>query len=65
MYLGRQPTRGAFIKWRDLYAEAEAELGKLDVHVNVRIPVQRLSVANQQMIEISKALSINVHHRHG
>ena len=59
MYLGRQPTRGAFIKWRDLYAQAEAELEKLDVHVNVRVPVTRLSVANQQMIEISKALSVN------
>ena len=57
MYLGRQPTHPVFIKWPELYARAEAELNKFDVHVDVRVPVRRLSVANQQMIEISKALT--------
>lgn len=58
IYLGRQPSRGGLVRWGELYVRTQAELQKLGVDINVRVPVRRLSVANQQMIEICKALSM-------
>jgi ribose transport system ATP-binding protein len=55
--LGNEPSRGMFIderEARDRAAKAFAELG-IDVPVNVE--ASRLSVAQQQMVEIAKVLS--------
>jgi ribose transport system ATP-binding protein len=55
--LGNEPVRGLFIderESRDRAAKAFAELG-IDVPVNVE--ASRLSVAQQQMVEIAKVLS--------
>ena len=39
--------------------EAEKLLSKLKVSVDVRKPVRELGIAEQQMVEIAKALSLN------
>ncbi len=57
VFLGRAPTRGGIIDWRRLYADAEALSARLGIELDVRAQVDELSVARQQMVEITKALS--------
>lgn len=47
------------IDWNQLYQYANDTLKKLDIHINVRAKLKTLSVAQQQMVEIAKALSLN------
>ncbi len=55
--LGREPVRGARIDWRALHAAAAQPLARLGVDVPLHEEVRRLSVAQQQMVEIAKALA--------
>ena len=58
VFLGREPTtRWGFIDHNRLYRETEAALRRLDLAVSPRTPVRKLGVAQQQMVEIAKALS--------
>ncbi len=57
--LGREPTRGAGIDWTALRTLATAAISQLGVELPLGIEVRRLSVAQQQMVEIAKALSTN------
>jgi ribose transport system ATP-binding protein len=61
IYLGHYP-RGVVpgtVSWRRLFAQTTALLGRLGMTgIPVRAPVAELSVAQQQMVEIAKALSI-------
>jgi rhamnose transport system ATP-binding protein len=60
IFIGRQPTRaGGLVDWRKLYRDAEQLLDSLGVHMNVRTKARSLSVAQQQMVEIARALSVN------
>ena len=43
-----------------MYADAEAILARLDVHLDPRMPASGLPVAAQQAIEIAKAISLDV-----
>jgi rhamnose transport system ATP-binding protein len=54
-----QRGRGATVRWGKLYADAEAVLARMGVSLDVRRSVRGLSLANQQTIEIAKALTIN------
>jgi len=59
IFLGREP-RGAlpgFINFPVMYAEAQKVIDQLGVRLNVRTPVNRLSIAQQQMVEVAKATS--------
>jgi rhamnose transport system ATP-binding protein len=58
-YMGRQPL-GALgrLDWGLMYREVNALLGRLDARFDARTPVRSLSVADQQLVEIAKALSI-------
>ncbi len=61
IFLGREP-RGwlpGTINWRKLYRQAKTELDALGLALNVRTPVRFFSIAQQQMIEVAKALSID------
>ena len=60
IFLGREPRigRSPFIDWKRMYREAEAILKRIRVDLDVRRPVNELSVAQQQMVEIAKALSV-------
>jgi ribose transport system ATP-binding protein len=57
IYLGRYPTRRGFVQYERLYRQAEDFLGLLGTELNPRTLVARLSVAQQQMVEIAKAIS--------
>jgi rhamnose transport system ATP-binding protein len=60
IFLGH-PTSGRFrtIDWGSMQREAVALFGELDVHVDVGAPVRGLPMADQQLIEIAKALSLD------
>jgi ribose transport system ATP-binding protein len=57
--LGREPIRGLAIDWSALRRQAAEALTRLGVDIPLTAEVQRLSVAQQQMVEIAKALSTN------
>jgi ribose transport system ATP-binding protein len=58
IFLGREPQLFAgVIDWGRMYREAAAVLQRLGVSIDVRAPVSRLSMAQQQMVEIAKAIS--------
>jgi ABC-type sugar transport system ATPase subunit len=56
LLFGRYPTKRGVIDWRALYAAAEELLDSLGVRIPVRAQVSSLSIAEQQLIEIAKAL---------
>lgn len=62
IFLGELPmgkVKGV-IAWKELREKARAALSKLDFSLNVELPVNELTVAYQQMVEITKAISKNV-----
>jgi ribose transport system ATP-binding protein len=59
IYLAREPKRGWFIDRKRLHTDAQRCLARLGVDIDPQRPVRGLSVAQQQMVEIAKALSMN------
>jgi len=57
--LGREPVKGMRIDWAAMRATTRALLARLGVELPVDVEVRTLSVAQQQMVEIAKALSVN------
>lgn len=59
VFMGRHPRdRFGRVDWKRMYQEVERLLASLGVRLNVYTPVQGLSVADQQLVEIAKALSL-------
>jgi rhamnose transport system ATP-binding protein len=52
--------RPAFIRWGSLYEEAEAVIARLGVTLDVRRPAAGLTLAEQQTVEIARAISRDV-----
>src|SRR5512134_2066135 len=60
IFAGRQPlTAGRRVDWRKLYAEAGRLLESLGVKLDLKQKARTLSIAQQQMVEIARAFSIN------
>ncbi len=61
IFLGRAPRRAGLplIDWRALERDAAALLAKVGIKLDPRKPVRECSVAEQQMIEIAKALALD------
>ncbi len=60
VFLGREPRRGGFLRLIDraqMYADTRAYLERLGLDVPPDTPLARLSIAQQQMVEIAKSLS--------
>lgn len=58
IYIGDIPCKkNGLVNWKELYKSAEALLAELDIKIDVRQKVSKISVAEQQLVEISKALS--------
>jgi ribose transport system ATP-binding protein len=58
--LGREIQSGpGILDWRSIIKDAKENLARVGVELNMRTPVRKLSVAQQQIIEIAKALSWN------
>jgi rhamnose transport system ATP-binding protein len=60
IYMGRQPRdRLGGIDWRRMRSEVAELMRSLGVTLDPRTPVRGLSVADQQLVEIAKALSLD------
>jgi ribose transport system ATP-binding protein len=60
IFLHREPTRGGWLKLIDgrrLYREADVLLARLGLDLSSRTPLSRLSIAQQQLVEIARAIS--------
>jgi ABC-type sugar transport system ATPase subunit len=60
IFLGHEPARGSVVRHRELRERAAALLDQLGMgRLPLTAPVRRLSVAQQQVVEIAKALAHN------
>lgn len=60
IFIGREPLRlGRFVDWSRMRAEARAITARIGLDIRPDALVSDLSVAEQQMVEIARALSMN------
>ncbi len=59
IYIGNMPKSGVSIRWDVLYKQAQELLDSYGIKLNARAIVGELSLAQQQMVEIAKAVSKN------
>ncbi|MDP7254290.1 MAG: ATP-binding cassette domain-containing protein, partial [Planctomycetota bacterium] len=59
IFLGREKSKGGFFNRREENRNAAALFDRVGVKVNPETPCNRLSVAQQQAVEIAKALSLD------
>ncbi len=59
IFLGSEIERGPLINWAEMHRQAAQLLAKLHLNIDPRVMLSTLGVAQQQMVEIAKAL----HHR--
>lgn len=60
IFLGRQPmTSRKGIDWKTLNSRAREAIAKLDIDIDVTMPLNSYSVAIQQMVSIARALDIS------
>jgi ribose transport system ATP-binding protein len=60
IFLRREPTHGGWLKLIDrkrVYAEADAVLQRLGLNIPSRTSLSRLSIAQQQLVEIARSIS--------
>ena len=58
IFLGNYPTKNGVVDWKRLYKDARSVMGILGDTVDVEQKVSHVSIAEQQMIEIAKAVSV-------
>ena len=59
VFLGRQPRSLGFVNRRKMRSDTRDLLERTKIRVDVDAPVQSLGVAQRQMVEITKALSLD------
>ena len=59
IFLGREPRKGIFLDYAKMYKMTKDLLEQLNVKINPKAKIGNLKVADQQMIEIAKAISLN------
>jgi ribose transport system ATP-binding protein len=62
VFLGREPVYGGplrLVDRRKMNSETQTLLNRLGLNISPQTPLIRLSVAQQQLVEIAKALSLN------
>src|SRR5438046_1686962 len=58
IFIGRQPARSGLVDWGEMHEHARALLKRLGIELDPRTPARDLSVAERQLVEIAKALSL-------
>jgi rhamnose transport system ATP-binding protein len=58
IFVGHLKKRYGLVQWKEMYAEADSLLHELNADFNAHELMGNLSVAQQQMVEIAKALSL-------
>ena len=59
IFMGHHKKKFGIVQWNAMYAEADKYLAELNADFSSRTIMGNLSVAQQQMVEIAKALSMN------
>ena len=59
IFVGRESTKGLFLDKKEQNRKTDELLQSLHLNITARTVVKRLTVAQQQMVEIAKALSYN------
>lgn len=59
LWLGRYPKKGLFIDHRKMYEDTRAIFKELEIDIDPRQKVAKLTVSEMQMVEIAKAFSYN------
>ena len=59
IFMGHLKIRHGVVQWKAMYEEADRLLQELNADFNSKQIMGNLSVAQQQMVEIAKALSVN------
>lgn len=59
VFLGNLMYKGRIVDWKGMRRRASEMLGELGVPMDVTVAVERLSVAQKQMVEICKAINRN------
>lgn len=59
LFLGREPNRGGWLNRREIDARSKTLLAQVGLNVSPRTKVATLSVGQQQLVEIAKALAQN------
>ena len=58
VFIGREPGRGNLISWPQMRRQTQAVMDRLGLDLSPQTLVRSLSVADQQMVEIARALSM-------
>lgn len=59
IFIGRQPMHKGMVNWSKMYEDAQKILKALHVDINPRAKIVDLGIAQQQMVEVAKATSVN------
>ncbi|MCF7928264.1 MAG: sugar ABC transporter ATP-binding protein [Spirochaetales bacterium] len=63
IFLGRLPKKDLFgksvIDWKLAYKKTKEILTSMEIEIDVKVPVRKLSVGQQQLVEIAKAMSFS------
>lgn len=59
IFLAREPKKNLFIDYKGMYKQTEELLRDLHIHVKPKDKLKNLKVADQQLVEIAKAISYN------
>ncbi|MGV1871606.1 sugar ABC transporter ATP-binding protein [Agrobacterium rosae] len=59
VFLGRWPTRNGVVDRAQMVSRAQEQMSRLNLHIPATRKVAGLSTANQQLVEIAKALALN------
>jgi ribose transport system ATP-binding protein len=59
VYLGREPNILGFINTSEMYRRSQVHLNRVGLEVDARTPLSQLSIAEQQLVAIARALSQN------
>ena len=57
IFLGKEPLSHGLLDKKELYKKATEIINRLDLNIDVRRKISDLSVAQQQMVEVAKALA--------
>lgn len=59
IFIGREPLRFGRINWKEINERSKVLLAKMNLTIDVTEPLERYSVAVQQMVPIARALDIS------
>ena len=57
IWLGRYPRKGAFVDEKKMLSDTLALFKRLEIHLDPKVKLEKLSVSQRQMVEIAKAVS--------